>query len=399
MKTATCTPVEFEANLHFFSRDTGLLCRGFQQAGFGSIVIMPGQTRPCDAPDLLRCKPSQLCDSTWWKSRNLDLVVLYAWGDPKFLGVAKAIRDAGIILIQSLDTAGLPSPYADITTWLHSSWSSISIPQSFGQRLRVLVRIVRDLIPAIFESKRITMIQESDFVASVSPAAMNSVAAYAAALGHEELKQKLILVPHPVSPLMQYRGVVKERRVIVVGRWMKGDDAQKDPYLTMKVLRVFLQAHPDWRADVIGRGSERLKTFIADWDEDESKRIFLHDFLAHEQLIQCYSRSRILLCASRFESFHIASAEAVCCGCSVVVGKHPLLASTSWFTSRFSGTLAANRNPTALAKALRDEAFEWDAGNRCPDAISASWTKSLHASNIAQLLVEQASKASSRFAE
>lgn len=390
MNIATCTPVEFEADAHFFSRDTGLLCRGFQQAGIECIVIMPGQPMPGDEADLLRCMQSNLCDPTWWKSKNLDLVVLYAWGDPKFRCVAKAIRDAGIILIQSLDTAGLPSPYADFTTWLQSSWGSISIPQPMRQRLRVFVRICRDLVPRLFEYKRLDMIQDSDFVASVSPPAMDSVADYVTALGHEEVKRKLILVPHPVSPLMQYRGEAKERRVIVVGRWMKPDEAQKDPYLTMKVLRVFLQTHSDWHADVIGRGSARLETFIADWDTNELKRLSVHDFLAHEQLIQCYSRSRILLCASRFESFHIASAEAVCCGCSVVVGKHPLLASTSWFTSRCSGTLAARRNPIELAKALRDEALEWESGNRNPETISSSWTKTLHAPNIARFLAEQA---------
>jgi glycosyltransferase involved in cell wall biosynthesis len=235
------------------------------------------------------------------------------------------------------------------------------------------------------------MIQDSDFVATVSPPAMASVAAYATALGHEEVKQRLILGPHPVSPLMRYQGEVKERRVIVVGRWMEADEAQKDPHLNMKVLRDFLHTHPDWHTDVIGRGSARLKTFISDWDVDEIRRLSLHDFLAHEQLIECYSRSRIMLCASRFESFHIASAEAVCCGCSVVVGKYPLLASTSWFTTRSSGTLAANRNSSELAKALRHEALEWESGNRCPETISASWTKTLHASNVAQFLAEQTS--------
>lgn len=391
MYIATCTPVDFESNEHFFSRDTGLLCRGFQQAGINCIVVMPGEAKPCDPPDLLRCKESDLYDQLWWKSRNLDIIVLYAWGDPKYRGIARAIRDAGILLIQSLDTAGLPSPYADFKTWLQSSWGSISLPQSMSKRLRMIARILRDFVPSIFESKRIAMIQDSDFVAAVSPPALESVAAYATALDHEQVRKKLILGPHPVSPLMKYRGNLKERRVIVVGRWLKSDESQKDPRLTMKVLSIFLKEHPNWCVDVIGRGSKRLENYKQNWDRGISNRLSLHDFLPHDQLIECYSRSQILLCASRFESFHIASAEALCCGCSVVVGKHPLLASTSWFTTCSSGTLSPNRNSYQLANALRNEALEWERGNRCPEFISTHWSNILHAPNVARFLAKRAS--------
>ena len=204
------------------------------------------------------------------------------------------------------------------------------------------------------------------------------------------LVRKLILVPHPVSPLMGYRGEPKERKILVVGRWEKADAAQKDPNLTMKVLGAFLAAFPGWTAEVVGRGSGNLRVLTADWAAAARERLSLSDYLDHAELIQRYTNSRILFCASRYESFHISSAEAVCCGCSVVVARHPLLASTAWFTTESSGTLAPSRRSGDLIKALQTEADQWERGHRAPMAIAAIWSAQLHAPEVAANLLRWA---------
>ena len=183
MKVATCTPVDFAANAHFFSRDTGLLCRGFQQAGADCVVIMPGRPAPDDAPDLVRCSASELHDPEWWRTLRLDLVVLYAWGDPRHAALAQAIRQAGIALVQSLDTAGLPTPYGDCNDWRMASWATVARPEPVASRIRALAKVCRDLLPAAFERHRLDMINQADAVAALAPAALASVAAYAKALG------------------------------------------------------------------------------------------------------------------------------------------------------------------------------------------------------------------------
>ena len=386
MKVATCTPINFEANEHFFSRDSGLLCRGFQDAGMNCVVIMPGVSGPDCPRDLVRCTEQQLRDPEWWRALELDLVVLYAWGDPKYQRVAEAIQHTGIALVQSLDTAGLPTPYANFEEWLVASFATISMPQSSAQRLRSLAKVVRDLFPAAYERRRTGMIHHSDAVATVSPPAMKSVIDYAEALKCPDIARKTMVVPHPVSPLMSYHSETKSRKILVVGRWAKEDAPQKDPVRTMEVLHDFLHSMPEWSAEVIGRESDMLAVHTSAWSPSARERLTFRSFLDHTQLNKCYSTSRILLCASRFESFHIASAEAVCCGCSVVVGKHPLLASTSWFTTHGSGTLAKSRNRKDLGAALRHEAIQWENGQRLPHEIATFWSEKLHASRVAKVL-------------
>ena len=390
MKAATCTPVDFDASVHFFARDSGLLCRGIQAAGVECIVIMPGKHKPDDAPDLVRCSEDALKDSAWWRSLHLDLVVLYAWGDPRYLAVARAIRHAGIHLVQSLDTAGLVTPYADFTCWTQVSAAKVWMAQTTASCLKEIAKAGRDLIPSLFEYRRLEMINESDAVAAVSPPAMDSLAAYARALGCHEIVRKLMVVPHPVSPAMAYQGEIKQNRVVVVGRWGPEDAVQKDPQRTIEVLGRFLARRPNWTAEVIGKLSGTHAPLTAHWSRETQDRLKLTDFLEHEELRENYATSRILLCASRFESFHIASAEAVCCGCSIVLGAHPLLASTAWFTTLDSGTLAPSRSSDDLVEALILESQRWEKGDRSGGNIAAAWSRKLHAPMMAADLLRKA---------
>ncbi|MDP4781014.1 MAG: glycosyltransferase [Akkermansiaceae bacterium] len=388
MKVATCTPVNFEASPRFFSRDTGLLCRGFQQAGIDCRVIMPGTAQEDDAADLVRCSPAELEDPLWWKTMGINLVVLYAWANPKYLNIAKAIRAAGIHLIQSVDTAALRSPYADLETWCQATIAEIGMPQPLASRLRRLARTGRDFIPALFDHRRVEMMAECDALAAVSPPAMDSMADFACALGRPDVAKKMIVVPHPVSSEMTYGGEMKIDHVLVVGRWGKEDQTQKDPQLTLKILEEFLAGEPNWTAEIIGPEATGLAALTSDWKQEIKSRLTLTNFIPHAELRQCYATSKISLCASRFESFHIASAEAVCSGCSVVIASHPNLVSTAWFTTRNSGTLAQSRKKKDLVEALKTEATAWHSGNRQPTEISAEWQNELHCNKIARAIAD-----------
>lgn len=390
MKVATCTPVDFTADTHFFGRDSGLLCRGFQMAGVSCVSVMPGTASETDTLDLVRCSPAELTDAGWWNKLGVDLVILYAWGDPAHRPVADAIRQAGIRLIQSLDTAGLTSPYGDTLEWWKCLIGMLAAPQALSSRLRHLAKAMRDIFPGLYEKRRLAMINQSDRVASVSPAAVRSIGKYASSLGYPGIAAKTILVPHPVPPVMTFHEGLKENVVLAVGRWEQSDAAQKDPDLLLTVLKLFLTSHPDWKAEIVGRGGMALASRCVDWSPQIRDRLILKQALDREELAQCYSRSKILFCPSRFESFHISSAEAVCCGCSLVVADHPLLASTAWFTSENCGTLVSNRSATELSAGLSKEADAWLTGRRHPIQISNYWSSLLHADRVAKRILEEA---------
>lgn len=387
MRIATCTPVDFESNDHFFGRDTGLLNRGFQASGADCRVIMPGQATADSASDLLRCDYAAMRDAEWWRQLQLDGVVLYAWTKHEYLPIATAIRKAGIRLLQSIDTGILPSPYADFSEWWQARWGIFSLPISPLKRIRPMVRAIIDLVPAIHEKKRLEMFSEADGIAATSPAAMNSISRYLRGLKRADLVEKLIVVPHPVLAGMDYHGERKEKRVLVVGRWAKEDQAQKNPQCAMNVLGKFLASKPDWTAEVVGRFSGHLNEFTSSWLPNCMERLTLTEAMSHTDLMEKYAKSSILLCPSRYESFHIPSAEAVCSGCSVVVGSHVLLEPVAWFTSESSGTLAESNGTSDLTAALLSEAEEWENGSRDPYQISAIWKDRLHAPSVAESIM------------
>jgi glycosyltransferase involved in cell wall biosynthesis len=239
------------------------------------------------------------------------------------------------------------------------------------------------VFPVVFEKKRLSMIDCSDQVAVVSPPAARSVAAYASSLGYPHIASKILVVPHPIAPVMKPSEGKKLPKVLVVGRWISEDRAQKDPGLTMAVLGRFLETFPEWSAEVVGRGSTALRCLTADWKNDASSRLTLTEAVPRTELIERYRQSRILLCCSRHESFHISSAEALCCGCSIVVADHPLLASTGWFTTQNSGTLAPIRSACALSAALHEEVVAWENGRRDAGRIATDWSATLHADQVA----------------
>lgn len=388
MRGATCTPVDFSANEHFFGRDSGLLCRGLQAAGVDCICVMLGEGSPDEPPDMTRTSSVNLVDPKWWKGQALDFVVLYAWGDPKYEGVALAIRRAGIFLIQNLDTAGVESPYADFHRWWTSYRDLIRGPLPLLQKARLAARLCRDFIPSLYEKRRLRMMDQSDLIAAVSPPAAASLRNFARALGSPSVAEKLIVLPHPVPSLMGPVGPDKETEVLCVGRWLEEDAHQKDPRMMLAVLHDFLSRTPGWRARVVGRGSTALASITAAWPESLQSRISLVDAVPRYELRSYYQRASILLCASRFESFHISSAEAVACGCSIVVADHPLLSSTTWFASRASGTLAKRRDLSSLGEALDQEAAAWAAGLRDPVAISSGWRQELLAPEVGAKIID-----------
>ena len=374
MKAGTCTPIAFESGEHFFGRDSGLVCRSLQNAGVDCVCIMPGTPAPGEASDLIRASEEDLRSPAWWQSQGFDVVVLYAWGDPRFRKIATAIRSAGSFLIQNLDSAGIESPHADFRSWLIALSDQIKGPQPLARKLRLMLRGIRDTVPALYETRRLEMFADSDVLAAVSPPARDTVARYASALGFGDLVSKLQVLPHPVQDDMAYQGEPKEPRVICVGRWLPEDRHQKDPVTTLRVAAEFLREFSQWKFEIVGRGSRSLADDLRyDPGPEIRERLVFTDALPRHVLKEHYLKSRILFCGSRFESFHISSAEALCCGASIVVGDHPLLASTRWFTTRDSGTLAASRSVSDLSLALAEEARMWEQGKRDPHSISMTW--------------------------
>ena len=100
-KIYCCTTRSFPANEHFFIRDTGLISSTIREVfHLESKCIMPLPYHDSDMPEhVIRTEYKNLTSVTWWKSLGIDALVLYSWGAPRYLPVARAVHKAGIRLI------------------------------------------------------------------------------------------------------------------------------------------------------------------------------------------------------------------------------------------------------------------------------------------------------------
>lgn len=171
---------------------------------------------------------------------------------------------------------------------------------------------------------------------------------------------KFRLVPHPIDTeifRLPHPAPPKQPILISVGRWQA---LQKDWVLLQASLRIFLDRHPEFRAVVFGPGVS---------SSSPHPRISLPGPVPPKEIAHQLQLAQILFFSSRYESFLLAGAEALCCGCSVVGPRE--VASAEYFASFFGGLPPAPRKPRELADALDREAQDWRASKRDPQAIAA----------------------------
>ncbi|TAE74015.1 MAG: glycosyltransferase [Verrucomicrobia bacterium] len=383
----TCTPVAFGGGPDFFARDSGLLCRGFQALGIESKAVMPLPGGEGDEADLIRTEYANLESVAWWRSLELDGVVLYAWGSPRFRKVAAAIHEAGILLVLNQDNGGLISPLCGPVDWLREQWILSGQGRGGVAWLRFLRLVLRGLTLGLVvtDPLRARHLKEGDRIACVSPTAAGHYRRWCNIWGGSELASRVRVLPHAVEPSFGFRGAVKMRRVACVGRW--SDGVQKRPDLLMAVVAELVANDEAVEVVIVGDRTRDLELWHAGLDEGGRRRVRLAGRLDRGGLADLLAASQVFFSPSAFESFGIAAAEALCCGCSVVAAKSVSMASFEWFTGEASGSLAGARDPLLLLRALRAELAAWERGERDPAAIASCWIERLHADRVAAALL------------
>jgi glycosyltransferase involved in cell wall biosynthesis len=391
-KWFTCTPVRFVGDQTFFARESGLLCKGFQEIGVECKAIMPGPAMDLDqTEDLIRTAYQNLEDPEWWKLLGGEGVVLYGWGLPKYIPIVQAIRESGKFLITSMDTSGLMSPYVTPIEYINllyaRYWANRGILR--GSFLATLA-LFKSLIPKFFDKKRLDHLANSDIVTMVTPQGVHIIKKLASRFGYTEVAEKTTYIPHPQLTFFNYRNTQKENLVITVGRWDKADWFQKNPELLLASISKFLETRPDYRYQIIGNSVDQLKPLIESHCKHVSNRIELTPFVKPADLLHIYSRAKIAFWTSRHEGQQGTGAQALCCGCSVVSTGGLAMNCFAHYVSRSSGRQALRNDANFLSNALSMEAASWDEGCRDPHQISASWVSEFHAPNVARRILKLA---------
>jgi glycosyltransferase involved in cell wall biosynthesis len=389
-KWFTCTPVRFVGDRTFFARDSGLLCKGFQEIGIECKAIMPGPPMEVDqTEDLIRTDYRNLEDPEWWKSLGGEGVVFYGWGSGKYVRIVRAIKESGLFLVSHMDTAGMLGVFNGLGEFSGNLWRVTmgEATHPLPGILRFAARLAYGCSVAVLRNdiSRAQHLKQADIIGAISPIALERIRKVCRIYGSEELAARVQLVPHPNASYMSWDpSIPKERLIVAVGRW---DDAKvKGTALLMQVSELCTIRDSSLSFEIYGHPSQGMRVWHDKLSPDLRERIHLMGIVPNTDVMKAYQRARISLCTSLREGYHTASAEAMCCGCSVVGPDVPEIPSMKWFACGESGRMAA-RNAESMAQAVWEENREWNKNARNPKVISDNWSAQLHSNRVALLIL------------
>jgi len=385
----TGTPCNFKGNDSFFSRDSGLTSRGFEMIGIESRSVTLGPAKPDDLPAMIRATWEDLTSPKWWRSLGINGIVFYTWGNPKYRRMVEAAKTAGIQIAQVADQQGIISPIADWKAHLKAESNYNWHRNKAAQYARFIPKIIYShTLRLLFRDRAIARtIASSDLFFCATPNAEKRYRNLTRWFQGQDAANRIHFVPLPVNSNFRYsKETPKENEVVAVGRW---ESHQKRLGLLLGTINETFHSRNDIRFRIFGTVIPELLSWHESLPKAYQNLVTLEGVVPNVQLTTHYQKAKVILVASAFESFHIASAEAICCGASVVACRSPFLDSLEWQASKKSGRLAEQATPISLAETLLSELDAWDQGERDPVQISRDWTEILHPDKVAAKILKE----------
>jgi glycosyltransferase involved in cell wall biosynthesis len=320
LKILLYTDLTIRPDQLFWHRDLGLLTKAFRDLGHNAyLVVHPAidplskiknPTSKIPEEPVLWPSPSEVRNPIWWQSQKPDLVILGLWTRPKYDPIRCAALSATARVIERADSDGMRTASCGLPTYAKRRFDYfrdrsyhwpplISIPAS------IFYSFASILATPWIEFRLRKTLQLLPSILVETPHATALWKSLATHLGVDP--SKIHCVPHPIqTDIFKFDPAIpKKNQIISVGRW---DSYQKNLPLLLKTLRAFLDKNPTWTSLIIGSGLPAKSpnpqiTFLSPLPP--------HDLARHMQ------ESRIFLSSSRYESFGLAAAEAVACGCLV----------------------------------------------------------------------------------
>jgi glycosyltransferase involved in cell wall biosynthesis len=241
-------------------------------------------------------------------------------------------------------------------------------------------------------AETIKQIELSDGAIIESPEALTNLNYFLGAWGRTDLIRKTFFVPNPVTSEFVEGEIGKKENVAVsYGRW--DDFRQKNTAVMVETVVGFLKERKDYRFIIFGNGTEHVKKLLEAAPENVKDRIEILGFVEREKIKSFLRNAKIFFVPSRWESFSIASAEALCEGCSIA--GTPLESLHYLSMQGFSGTTAPLFDKVAIFSALLQDSIKWDNDEYDPQKIAEFWRPILDRKSVAksiQKLARQVSK-------
>ena len=214
-----------------------------------------------------------------------------------------------------------------------------------------------------------------------SPEALANLNYFLAAWGRSDLIRKTHFIPNPVTPEFVEGEIGKKENLAVAhGRWE--DYTVKNTAVMAETVVEFLTQSQEYRFMIFGSGTEQVNRLLESAPQSVRDRITVLGFIEHEKIQEKLKNAKLLFVPSRWESFSIASAEALCTGCSIVGTPAEALRYQSM--QGFSGSISATFDKKAILAALLQDANKWDQGKYDQEKIAAYWRPILNRKSVAK---------------
>ncbi|NBS54472.1 glycosyltransferase [bacterium] len=366
------TDLKVSASTLFWHRDLGLLTKAFRDLGHDAwLVVHPAFKTPpktksptpkTSKKPAIWASPNDVRNPAWWQSHKPNLVILGLWTRPKYDPVRRAALSATPCVIERADSDGMRTASCGLSTYARrrydyfrdrsSSWPGwLSIPTA---GFYVFTQI---LLSPWIEYRLKKTLNLIPCLTLETPQSLRRWRDLARRIGADPTRMRF--VPNAVQTHFFHTksSVHKKNQTISVGRW---ESYQKNLPALRQRLNTYLEDHPNWLSWVVGSGLPA---------QSGHPRIRYLPPLPPKKLARLMQESKLFLFSSRYESFCLAAAEAMSCGCRVL-GPAGLDA-TRFYKGLFSGRKILPRkaawffSPRRVAKELL-QAF-------APEGVFLEW--------------------------
>ena len=321
MRILLYTDLKVSASNLFWHRDLGLLTKAFRSLGHSAYLVVHPAFKPpskikhptstISKDPVIWASPSEVRAPSWWQGQKPDLVILGLWTRPKYDPIRRAALSATPRVIERADSDGMRSASCGLSLYARrrydyfrdcsSSWPGwLSIPAA------VVYAFTQILLCPWIEYRLRKTLRLVPCLTLETPQSLRRWKALARRIGADP--QRLRFVPNPVQTQFFHTksSVPKKQQTISVGRW---ESYQKNLPALRRKLVTFLAAHPNWCSWVVGSGLPA---------QSGHPRIRFSPPLSPQKLARLMQESKVFLFVSRYESFCLAAAEAMACGCKVL---------------------------------------------------------------------------------
>lgn len=375
------------------NKDPGQIPLGLMETGINAGVITVTKKDLANySPKFLLTQSvlTEIYNEEFWLKNDSDVIIAYPLQDALYSPLIEKMKLGGKKVLLKFDSDGriaypLQRHYLRIP--LHERLTVRNLMSDMWWRLPF--KSLKRRRHAKVATETITQIELSDSAIIESPDALSNLNFFLTAWGRSDLIKKTRFIPNPVTPEFVEGEVGKKENIVVShGRW--DDFRVKNTQLMAETIVEFLKNRIDYRAVIFGTGIEKVKSLIADAPSDVKDRIEISGYTEHENVKGILRNAKMLFVPSRWESFSIAAAEALCMGCSIVGTPAEALRYLSM--QGFSGTTAATFDKEAILASLLQDSIRWDNDNYEPQKIAAYWRAKLNRHSIAKSIQNLASE-------